>query len=104
MVWACPGTFVVFVPKNGARSNFAARLKTQRLGAGLTQKALGVLIGLPEDVASTRINRYEKAVHDCELETAQKLADALRVPLASLYADNRRHGTGDRGTGRHARH
>ncbi|WP_457095870.1 helix-turn-helix domain-containing protein [Lysobacter sp. P5_B9] len=73
--------------KSSARSIFAARLRAERVAAGLTQQALGVSVGLPEDVASTRINRYERAVHDCDLETAHELAKALRIPLASLYAD-----------------
>lgn len=39
------------------------------------------------DVARTRVNRYEKGVHDSDSATAQKLAEALGVPLASLYAE-----------------
>lgn len=38
-------------------------------------------MGLPEDVAAVRINRYERAVHECDSETAQKMADALGVSL-----------------------
>ncbi|HEQ1702277.1 helix-turn-helix domain-containing protein [Stenotrophomonas sp. GD03701] len=66
---------------------FAARLKEQRQANGLSQKALGVAMGLPEDVAGVRINRYERAVHDCDSETAQKLAQALGVSVAYLYAE-----------------
>lgn len=44
-------------------------------------------MGLPEDVAGVRINRYERAVHDCDSETAQKLAQALGVSVAYLYAE-----------------
>lgn len=44
-------------------------------------------MGLPEDVAGVRINRYERAVHDCDSETAQKLARALGVSVAYLYAE-----------------
>ncbi|CAM4345419.1 helix-turn-helix domain-containing protein [Stenotrophomonas lactitubi] len=44
-------------------------------------------MGLPEDVAGVRINRYERAVHDCDTETAQKMAKALGVSLAYLYAE-----------------
>lgn len=44
-------------------------------------------MGLPEDVAGVRINRYERAVHECDSETAQKMADALGVSLAYLYAE-----------------
>ena len=70
-----------------ARSIFARRLKAARLARGLSQRALGIEIGLSEDVASTRINRYERGVHDCDLATAQKLAKVLNVPLPSLFAD-----------------
>lgn len=70
-----------------ARAVFAARLKAARQAAGLTQEAMGVLAGISEDVARTRVNRYERAVHDCDLATAKRLADALGVPLASLYAE-----------------
>lgn len=44
-------------------------------------------MGLPEDVAGVRINRYERAVHDCDSETAQKLAQALGVSVSYLYAE-----------------
>ena len=44
-------------------------------------------MGLPEDVAAVRINRYERAVHECDSETAQKMADALGVSLTYLYAE-----------------
>lgn len=66
---------------------FAARLKERRQASGLSQKALGVAMGLPEDVAGVRINRYERAVHDCDSDTAQKLAKALGVSVAYLYAE-----------------
>ena len=43
--------------------------------------------GLPIDefVASTRINRYEKGVHEASMEVAQQLADVLQIPLAYFY-------------------
>ncbi|MCC5054054.1 helix-turn-helix transcriptional regulator [Xanthomonas campestris pv. campestris] len=66
---------------------FAARMKKRRKTLRLSQKALGVLMGLPEDVAAVRINRYERAVHECDSETAQKMADALGVSLTYLYAE-----------------
>ncbi|MBV6687066.1 helix-turn-helix domain-containing protein [Xanthomonas euvesicatoria pv. physalidis] len=62
-------------------------MKKRRKTLRLSQKALGVLMGLPEDVAGVRINRYERAVHECDSETAQKMADALGVSLAYLYAE-----------------
>jgi transcriptional regulator with XRE-family HTH domain len=65
------------------------RLKQARIAKGLSQKALGIAAGIDEFVASTRINRYEKGVHEVNIETAQLLANVLEVPLAYLYtADN----------------
>lgn len=71
-----------------ARFIFANRLRAARLEAGLTQEGLGVAAGISIDVARTRINRYERGVNECDLRTAKKLAEALRVPLAALYADS----------------
>lgn len=69
---------------------FCARLKAARTGARLSQKDLGIASGLDEFVASTRINRYETGVHEPDLETAARLAQALGVPLAYLFADDDR--------------
>jgi len=76
------------VSQANARALFAARLKAARLAAGLTQQALGIEAGIPEDVARTRINRYERAVHDADQATAQRIAKALDTPVAALYADS----------------
>ncbi|OAT33023.1 putative transcriptional regulator [Buttiauxella ferragutiae ATCC 51602] len=64
---------------------FCQRLKAARLSKGLSQKSLGILAGIDEFVASTRINRYEKGVHQANIEIAQQLATALDVPLAYFY-------------------
>jgi transcriptional regulator with XRE-family HTH domain len=70
-----------------AGSEIANRLKACRLEQGLTRRALGVLVGLPEEVAGVRINRYERAVHNFDIETAQKIARALGVSIAYLFAE-----------------
>lgn len=64
---------------------FCQRLKAARIAKGLSQKSLGILAGIDEFVASTRINRYEKGVHQASIEIAQRLATALNVPLAYFY-------------------
>jgi transcriptional regulator with XRE-family HTH domain len=61
------------------------RLKQARIAKGLSQKRLGIAAGIDEFVASARINRYEKGVHEVNIETAQLLADVLNVPLAYFY-------------------
>ncbi len=53
----------------------------------MTQEALGVAAGVAAEVARTRINRYEKGVNECDLRTAKRLAEALGMPLAALYAE-----------------
>ncbi|MDO0839069.1 helix-turn-helix transcriptional regulator [Xanthomonas campestris pv. campestris] len=70
-----------------ARLLFAKRLREARLAADLTQEALGVAAGLSVDVARVRINRYEKGGRECDLRTAQRLADALGLPLPALFTD-----------------
>ncbi|CNC33111.1 helix-turn-helix domain-containing protein [Yersinia intermedia] len=66
-------------------SVFCQRLKQARLAKGLSQKKLGIAAGIDEFVASTRINRYEKGVHEASMEVAQQLADVLQIPLAYFY-------------------
>lgn len=43
-------------------------------------------MGLPEDVASTRVNRYEKAVHAPDIETVERMASVLGLPLPALLS------------------
>ena len=53
---------------------------------GLSQKGLGIAAGIDEFVASARINRYEKGVHEANIVTVCRLAEALNVPLAYFFA------------------
>lgn len=61
------------------------RLKEARRRAGLTQEKLGILAGLDEASASTRINQYEKGKHLPNFETVSNLAKVLNVPVSFLY-------------------
>lgn len=67
---------------------FSQRLKEVRLAKGLSQKRLGILAGIDEFVASTRINRYEKGVHQASIEVVQQLSAVLEVPLAYFYTED----------------
>ncbi len=67
---------------------FSRRLKEVRLAKGLSQKRLGILAGIDEFVASTRINRYEKGVHQANIEVVQQLSAVLEVPLAYFYTED----------------
>lgn len=67
---------------------FSQRLKEVRLAKGLSQKRLGILAGIDEFAASTRINRYEKGVHQANIEVVQQLSAVLEVPLAYFYTED----------------
>jgi len=67
---------------------FQKRLKQARLAKGLSQKRLGIAAGIDEFVASTRINRYEKGIHQADLDTAQRLAEVLDVSPSYFYEEN----------------
>ncbi|WP_312741285.1 helix-turn-helix transcriptional regulator [Cedecea neteri] len=70
------------------REIFCKRLRASRLASGLSQKKLGMLAGIDEFAASARINRYERGIHEVDVQTAQHLATVLNVPLAYFYADD----------------
>lgn len=72
------------------RLAFQKRLKDMRQHRQLSQKELGILAGLDRFVASARINRYEQGVHEPDLAMIARLAAALDVPSAYLFADDER--------------
>ena len=67
-------------------SVFARRLKEARLRAGLSQERLGVIAGIDEMSASARMNQYERGKHAPDWLTVERLAVALGVPVAYLFA------------------
>ena len=68
--------------------NWAERLKEIRLKRGISQRKLGIAAGLDPSVASTRINRYEKDIHSPDHGMSQRIAEALNIPNAFLYAED----------------
>ena len=67
------------------KSVFARRLRAAREARGVSQKQLGILAGIDQFVASARINQYERGKHVPDLQTAQRLATELNVPVSYLY-------------------
>ncbi|MCA0186537.1 MAG: helix-turn-helix domain-containing protein [Proteobacteria bacterium] len=67
------------------RSVFARRLQAAREARCVSQKQLGILAGIDQFVASARINQYERGKHVPDLQTAQRLAAELNVPVSYLY-------------------
>ncbi|EEX64308.1 TPA: helix-turn-helix transcriptional regulator [Vibrio cholerae] len=64
------------------------RLKEARKKAKLSQKALGVRIGMDESSASPRMNQYEKGKHTPDVQTLKLLADELGVPLSYFFCED----------------
>jgi len=76
--------------KESATIVLSRRLREAREQKGLSQKQLGIAAGLDRFVASTRINRYERGVHQPDPVTAQRMAGALGVPMSYLFAGDER--------------
>lgn len=71
-----------------ARSPVAGRLKQARLRAGLSQRQLGILVGLDPSVASARLNQYERGRHQPHFLIVSRIARVLHAPAAYFYADD----------------
>lgn len=56
------------------------RIKEIRKQKGLTQKQLGDMCG----IADSNIRKYENGYQNPKIETLQKIADALGVPITEL--------------------
>ena len=67
------------------QSVFAKRLREARAALDISQRELGIRAGIDEFVASARINQYERAKHEPDFATAERLADVLGVPTPYLY-------------------
>ncbi|WP_416414338.1 helix-turn-helix transcriptional regulator [Pantoea sp. App145] len=61
------------------------RLKEARLRANLTQEKLGILAGIEESTASSRMSHYEKGTHTPTFELACEFAKLLDVPECYFY-------------------
>ncbi|WP_434211932.1 helix-turn-helix domain-containing protein [[Pseudomonas] boreopolis] len=72
----------------GSLPVYSRRLREAREALNISQRALGIKAGLDEFVASTRVNRYETGVHQPDLQTLQRLAAVLQLPVAYFYAED----------------
>lgn len=68
--------------------NVGKRIQSARKAKGLTQKQLGEIVGL----ATGTIQQYELSKREPNLETLQKIASALGVPLSQLLTQNEQIG------------
>jgi len=64
------------------------RIKAARQKANISQKELGIRIGMDINSASSRMNHYEKGRHTPDIQTLKRMADELNVPLAYLFCES----------------
>ena len=64
------------------------RLKQARKKAKITQKDLGIKIGMEPSSASGRMNHYEKGRHTPDVTALQRMADELNVPLNYFFCED----------------
>lgn len=64
------------------------RIKAARKKANISQKELGIRIGMDINSASSRMNHYEKGRHTPDIQTLKRIADELNVPLAYLFCES----------------
>jgi transcriptional regulator with XRE-family HTH domain len=72
---------------DSAISPLPKRLKEARKNKGLSQKSLGIAVGMDEFSASPRMNHYERGRHSPDFITVKQLAKKLDVPTAYFYAE-----------------
>ena len=64
------------------------RLKEVRKKAKISQKELGLRIGIDDSSASARMNQYEKGKHTPDISTLKKMANELGVPLSYFFCED----------------
>lgn len=64
------------------------RLKEARKKMKISQKNLGISIGMESGTASARMNQYEKGVHTPDVRTLKLLAKELGVPLNYFFCED----------------
>jgi transcriptional regulator with XRE-family HTH domain len=69
-------------------SVFIKRLKEARAKMKISQKNLGIAIGVEESSASSRMNHYEQGRHYPDAETIKKMAEALDMPLPFFFCES----------------
>jgi transcriptional regulator with XRE-family HTH domain len=67
------------------KSPVSKRLKQARLDAKMSQKQLGIAIGIDQFVASPRMNQYETGKHTPDFTVVEKIAKVLKEPSSYFY-------------------
>ncbi|ACK48662.1 helix-turn-helix domain-containing protein [Shewanella oncorhynchi] len=65
------------------------RLKQARISKGISQKQLGIQLGMEVGSASARMNQYEKGKHTPDYKTLKAMANELGVPVAYFFCESK---------------
>ena len=75
------------------KSFFTERLKEARNKMKISQKDLGIKIGIDPSSASGRMNHYETGRHMPDIETLKKMAKELNVPVNYFFCESEESAT-----------
>ena len=75
------------------KSFFTERLKEARNRMKISQKDLGLKIGIDPSSASGRMNHYETGRHMPDISTLKKLATELNVPINYFFCESEESAT-----------
>ena len=75
------------------KSFFTDRLKQARKNMKISQKDLGIKIGIDPSSASGRMNHYETGRHMPDIETLKKMAKELDVPVNYFFCESEESAT-----------
>ncbi|MPW31622.1 helix-turn-helix domain-containing protein [Agarivorans sp. B2Z047] len=64
------------------------RLKQARKAKDISQKELGIRLGMEPGTASARMNQYEQGKHTPDYTTLKRMADELGVPVAYFFCSS----------------
>ena len=64
------------------------RLLEARTLKGISQRELGIRLGMEPSSASSRMNHYEKGRHTPDFTTIKHIAEELDVPVAYFFSED----------------
>ncbi len=77
-------------PKSEAKSPIGYRIRQLRMEKGVSQKELGIRIGIHPDVASARVNQYERGKNEPAYQLVKLIGRELGVPPAFFFTEDGR--------------
>ena len=75
------------------KSFFTERLKQARQSMKISQKDLGIKIGIDPSSASGRMNHYETGRHMPDIAILKKMATELNVPVNYFFCESEESAT-----------